>query len=379
MVEPMDNSTRPGPAKVRGVYEHPKGSGVWWICYFENGRRHREKVGARQLAISAYAKRKIDIREHKFFPEQIRPVYLRFEELAADALEYCRQYHVTAGHGRDLRQMNTLLRWFKGHVATTITPQDIERKLAALSDAGRKPATLNRYRSMLSLIFSLGMRNGKVKANPAREVRRRTENNERVRHLDEEEEQALRAVIQARFPDREAELDLALQTGMRRGEQYQLRWQDANLASGIITIPRSKHGGVRHIPINSTARAVLEGLRSRTGSQLYVCPGPQQNRESTNSRWFEKAVRTAGVEDFRWHDLRHTFASRLAMAGVNLRAIQELLGHKSVAMTQRYTHLSDSHLRQAIEQITTPPMPASEQPKIAANVLQFRASGTRTK
>src|SRR5215467_1227472 len=121
-------------------------------------------------------------------------------------------------------------------------PQDIERKLNALAEDGRKPATVNRYRTLLSLVFSLAVRNGKLVSNPVRLVKRRKENNERVRFLELEEETSLRGKIRECYPEHESEFDLALHTGMRRGEQYRLRWQDVDLRSGIITIPLSKHG-----------------------------------------------------------------------------------------------------------------------------------------
>jgi integrase len=120
--------------------------------------------------------------------------------------------------------METILTWFPDRSAEQITPQDIERKLATLADSGLKPATLNRYRTLLSLIYSLAIRNGKLAINPVRNVKPRKENNERVRFLDEPEELAVRAKIRELYPEREPEFDLALHTGMRRGEQYQLRW-----------------------------------------------------------------------------------------------------------------------------------------------------------
>lgn len=227
----------------RGVFEKKKGSNVWWVNYYENGRQHREKVGRKSTAIALYQKRKTEILEGKFFP-QTRQGRISFEELAADALEYSRQHHVARGYKEDLLQVKTLLHWFKGYPAGSITPQQIEAKLAELADAGRSPATLNRYRSRLSLIYSVAIRNGKQSKNPLKNVKRRKENNERVRFLEEAEGRALRAIIRERYPNREAEFDLALNTGMRRGEQFQLRWQDVDLERGVITIPRSKNGEV---------------------------------------------------------------------------------------------------------------------------------------
>jgi site-specific recombinase XerD len=105
--------------------------------------------------------------------------------------------------------METILAWFRDRSAEEITPQDIERKLTTLADTGLKPATLNRYRTLLSLIYSLAIRNGKLLVNPVRSVKRRKENNERVRFLEEREELALRERIRELYPDRESEFRAA--------------------------------------------------------------------------------------------------------------------------------------------------------------------------
>jgi len=259
--------------------------------------------------------------------------------------------------------METLLNWFREHVAEEITPQDIERKLSELASEGRKPATVNRYRTLLSLVFSLAVRDGKLATNPVRQVKRRKENNERVRFLEVDEEAKLREKIRKFCPQREPEFDLALHTGMRRGEQYRLRWQDVDLRRGIITIPLSKHGEARRIQINSTSRTALLRLREhgerkenkesvRVLGVGYVCPGYEGPRKRDWRHWFQDVVEKAELSDFRWHDLRHTFASRLVMAGVPLRAVQVLMGHKCIETTLRYSHLGETELHKAVERLT---------------------------
>jgi integrase len=189
--------------------------------------------------------------------------------------------------------------------------------------------------------------------NPARLVKLRKENNAVVRFLEVQEEQKLRGVLRERYPRLEAELDLALNTGMRRGEQYRLRWEDVNFRLGFITIPRSKHGERRYIPINSSARVALEMLQQQTDGSGYVIPGPNGPRNKDPRRTFEAAVKQSGIPNFRYHDIRHTFASRLVMAGVDLRTVQELMGHKTVAMTIRYSHLAPSHQKEAVERLVS--------------------------
>lgn len=336
----------------RGIFEKVPGSGIWWVCYFDQlGRKHREKAGSKSAAILLYRKRKQQVLEGKKLPEKLRGAPASFREISKDALEYSRATKVPDAYKIDCYHMKTIRSWFDDRAAEQITPQEIERKLGDLAETGRKPATLNRYRALISLVYSHAARNGKVSLNPVRQVTRRKENNVRVRFLEYEEEEAIRAKIRELCPEREPEFDLALHTGMRRGEQYRLRWQDADLRRGIITIQRSKHGGSRHIPINSTARASLTKLREQCDGIGYICPGFEGPRNRDRRRWFEEVVSEAQVRNFRWHDLRHTFCSRLAMDGVPLCTIQALAGHKRIETTLRYAHLAEGHLRDAIERL----------------------------
>ena len=339
--------------KQRGIFEKHPGSGVHWIRYADGtGRIRREKAGTKSAAVTLYRKRKTEILEGRKLPKNLRLANISFEEIARDALEYSRTTKVREAYRIDRWRMATLLRWFRNHNASDLNPQEIERRLNELSAEGLKPATLNRYRTLLSLTFSLGVRNGKLTSNPVRLVKRRKENNERVRFLEDEEEIGLRKKIRESHPSHEAEFDLALHTGMRRGEQFGLRWQDVDLKRGIITIPRSKHGEVRHIQINSVARAALQTLLQLGDGLGYVCPRFQGPESREAREWFNQVLRQAKIQNFRWHDLRHTFASRLVMAAVPLRAVQVLLGHKRIETTLRYSHLGEAHLREAVERLT---------------------------
>ncbi len=344
--------------RYRGVFEKFPASGQWWIRYVDStGRIRREKAGTKGNAIDLYRKRKTEALTGKKLPEKLRSATVSFAEISRDALEYSKQRKVPDAARGDRWHMETILGWFRDRAASDVTPQDIERRLSELAEENHlMPATVNRYRALLSLTYSVAMRNGKVSANPAKLVRLRKENNARVRFLNDDEETVLRAKIQETYPNGEAEFDLALNTGMRRGEQYRLRWQDVNLETGIITIPLSKNGEKRHVPLNSAARAALDTLWDRRKAPGYVCPGVEDHERARDwRRWFENAVIAAKIENFRWHDLRHTFASRLVMAEIDLRTVQELLGHKTIAMTVRYSHLSPTHLREAVERLTEKP------------------------
>jgi len=291
--------------------------------------------------------------EGKKLPEKLRSAAVGFKEIANDALAYSNTNK--RSYRDDAYRMQQLLEWFGSRVADSITPQEIERALADAAESRKwLPATANRHRSLLSMTYRLAIRNGKVRENPVRQVPRKRENNIVARFLEAEEEGKLRAKVRALYPEREPEFSLALHTGMRRNEQHRLRWQDVNLRAGIITIAHSKHGGARHVPINSVAENALEILSKHRDGSEYVCLGSARRDGRDWERWFEECVREAEIRDFRWHDLRHTFASRLAMAGVPLRTIAELLGHKTLAMVMRYAHLAPAHLRDAVERIVGP-------------------------
>lgn len=196
------------------------------------------------------------------------------------------------------------------------------------------------------------MRNGKVKANPARLVAARAENNARVRYLLPDEEKALRTAMENGRLCYIPALDVALNSGMRLSEQFSLTWEAIDFGRKEIVLDETKNGSSRHIPMNSTCEAAFRSLvvagqkpadrvfSSRHGKAI-----------NTPRKWFEASAEEAGITDLTWHSLRHTFCSRLAMAGVDIRTIAQLAGHKTLAMAMRYSHLSPSHNLSAIEKL----------------------------
>jgi site-specific recombinase XerD len=333
----------------RGIFEKVRGSGAWWICYFDaNGKKRREKVGMKSAALQLYRKRKTEVMEGKKLPEKIRAKKASFEEVAKDALEYSKA-HKRSYHDDEVR-MAKLREWLGQRPAESISPQEIERWLLCKAEE-LKPATLNRYRALLSLTYRLGMQNGKVQSNPARLVRQRKEDNGRIRFLSQDEEQALRRVLQRDYLHHVAELDLALNTGLRRSEQYGLTWDCVDFERRQLTVPLSKNGTCRHIPLNDAALAALRAAETLRNESPHIFLTSSGVPLRSPRFWFDAAAKDAKLADFTWHCLRHTFASRLVMAGVDLRTVQELMGHKTIQMTVRYAHLAPQHQFLAVQRL----------------------------
>ena len=147
---------------------------------------------------------------------------------------------------------------------------------------------------------------------------------------------------------------LAVNTGLRRGELFSLTWVDVDLGRAILTIRghTAKSGTTRHVPLNAEALDVLRRWKAQTGAQgNLVFPAEDGERLNNVRKSWAGVLKAAGIRDFRFHDLRHHFASRLVMAGVDLYVVKELLGHSSIQMTERYSHLAPEHKAAAVARL----------------------------
>jgi site-specific recombinase XerD len=137
-------------------------------------------------------------------------------------------------------------------------------------------------------------------------------------------------------------------------------WGRVDLVRKLVTIPNSKNGKTRHIPLNSIAVAAFQTLRRSLNTDGPVFVNMHGERLRGYKHWFGPAVREAGIQDFTWYCLRHSFASRLVMAGVDLRTVADLMGHKTIQMTMRYAHLAPAHQLAAVECIVSHPAVQAE-------------------
>ena len=330
--------------KVRGVFEKTPGSGVWWIQYFDaDGRRRREKIGSKSAAIKTVELRRTKTREGAKMPVNIRAKKITFSEISESALAWSRANKRSSAH--DVFRMPKLVAQFGPRQAEDIEPSEITEWLESQSEWTL--ATRNRYLALMKLTYRLAQSLGKIKTNPTRLVRQRKENNERIRYLSAAEEIKLRAVMEKDYPDRIPEFEIALMTGMRMGEQFTLDWSEIDLGAGTVHLSQTKNGRSRFVRLNSRALSVMGMLSERSVGSGRVFPSKRPD-------WFREAIRKAGIKQFTWHCLRHTFATRLIMAGVDLKTTQELMGHLSITMTARYAHLSPEHRAAALEKLCPP-------------------------
>ena len=198
---------------MRGVYENPIGSGIWWVHYYGAGKRHREKVGRKSDAIKLYQSRKADVVAGRKLPELRNSKVVALSELIDDVLEFVAHHK----DNRSYKSKGEIVRKALGSKpAADLTPQELERWLRTRC---KTPATANRYKAFISLCYREGVRNGKVFVNPARLVRQRKEGTGRLRFLSREEYDRLHKVITARFPEHLAEFVVSVHTGMRLSEQ----------------------------------------------------------------------------------------------------------------------------------------------------------------
>ena len=247
-----------------GIFEKPPKSGIWHISYCDrSGQRHREKVGGKSQAADAYSQRRREIREGRYVPPAKRKGQT-FRDLANAALEDKRIRLADRSYKSDLGRVEQILPMLGHFEIAAIQPSHISEVLAKLRNKGLCGSSANRYRSMLSSVFNFGVRMGMCQSNPIIQVKRFKENESRVRWLRPEEEEKLRAVIREDCPEREAEFDLSLYTGMRRGEQFTLKWVNVDLERGILEV--NGKTGRRFIHCNSTAKAALVSIRQITNA-----------------------------------------------------------------------------------------------------------------
>ena len=258
------------------------------------------------------------------------------------------------------RYYKTQLGWWRDKIGNIllaeITPaliieyRDMLAQTKTVRGAKKSNATVNRYMAALSSAISTAVKEwGWMEDNPVRKVSKLKEPRGRVRYLsDEERGRFLDACKESQNLDLYTVVILSMSTGGRQNEIWGLRWSNVDLKNGFVTFEDTKNNEPRSVPIQGLALELIEERSNKTSGGLVFPSMTDPKRHFDFRRPFQMALKAAQIEDFRWHDLRHCTASYLVMSGVDMRTVAEILGHKNLQMTQRYSHLSPAHLKDAV-------------------------------
>lgn len=369
---PRSWSTRKKDQAPRGLFRHPSEEwGVRYTC--AAGRIHQEKAGPiKTVALRVYHDRRArahdepgwcpreerrQARERALVERQSEARRLTFGEYGEQYLIWARLHH--RGWRTEESRIDLIEKAFGRVKLDAISARDVEGFLDGLLQ-GRSHSTRNRYRTLLHAMFNRAIRHGHATTNPVTGVGKFKEPEGRIKFLLGEEEGM---VCDALHPDLQPLFTVSVHTGLRWGEQLALQWQDVDVLIQQIRVRQSKTGYTRQVPMNSIVRSVVLDIAAlrRTPNEpeepVFTCLHKQPDR------FFPKAVERARkallgagrdasrLDGYTWHCNRHTFASRLVMAGVDLRSIQALGGWRTLGMVQRYSHLAPDHLREAVERL----------------------------
>jgi integrase len=326
-----------------------KRGSTWWMSFMYQGQQVRRSTGTadKRLAEAILGKVKVQIIEGQFFEKPESQHRTLAELLDRYTCEHAAR---RANHRRELTSIKNLKRFFGNPTLDQITPKLIVAYKNQRYTDGVKPATMNRELAALKKAFNLARREWEwCTDNPVCRVSMEKENNTRDRWLTVEEE---RRLLTTAAPWLQELVVFAIYTGMRMGEILALTWAGVDLFRRTVTVFRSKNGERRTIPVNTTVLDLLKykyAARPRTTDIVFHSHTHTPIDGSNVRRALIAALDIAKIQDLHFHDLRHTFATRMVQAGINLYKVQRLLGHKSPIMTQRYAHHYPESLRDGVD------------------------------
>jgi excisionase family DNA binding protein len=322
----------------------------WYIYYRVEGKRVRQVVQNAQSRADALKVLQIKVADafrgrHGFKQKEKQIKFTEFAELYL--INYAK---VNKNSWKDDEYcIEKLKKFFRNSYLHETSSFDVEKAKAELVKK-RKPSRVNRYLALLKKMFNLAIDWGYVKENPVNRVEFFSEkDNLKERILSEDEEERL---LEECAEHLKPIVVTALHTGMRRGEILSLKWNQVNLLKRIIRVEKTKSGKIRYIPMNDVLFEELIKLKKQNGKSDHVFLYPRTKKPIADVKTaFNAAKKDAGIKDLRFHDLRHTFASRLVERGVDLITVMDLLGHHSVVVTQRYTHSRADQKMNAVQNL----------------------------
>ena len=331
------------------IYKRGK---IWYIGYSVNGRLMREAIGeSRKFAEIVLGKKKAEVREGRFLNVK-KNEKIKFEDFAKTFIELHSKLNKRPRVAkRDEQLINRLSEHFSGKYLYEITPKQIEEYKKTRKEAKRKggktiaAATVNRELACLKCMFNKAIEWNKADENPVRKVKLFKENNKRIRYLEKEE---IKKLLDNSNGNIRSIIIVALNTGMRKSEILGLKWHDIDIEKGIIYLLDTKNGEKREVQINENVKKTLISVPKNAVSPYIFCKEDGSPYKDVR-KYFDTVLKRCGIINFRFHDLRHTFCSQLVMAGIDIKTVQELVGHKSITMTLRYSHLSPDHKKRALD------------------------------
>jgi integrase len=322
---------------------------VYWIEWYQDGQRLRERVGPNKEAAEQRLREVLSARTEGRYVKKSPDARLTFKDLAAWYLELP-EVKAKRSYDRDYRSLNNLLPFFGDKVLREITPALVEayRRKRLAEPSGRTPttltapATVNRELACFKTIFAKAMKNGKAERNPAQGVKLLKENNERDRLLSSDEYARLLAACPAHL---KPVVKVAYHTAMRQGEILNLTWGQVDLKDGFIKLApeHTKTNEGRLVPLHPE---VVDMLKAMTRGLPQAPVFTYQGRSVT---WIRKAFLTAcqkaGIEDFTFHDLRHTAINNWRQDGHDYFRIMAVSGHKTMNVFKRYNTVTREELK----------------------------------
>jgi len=351
-----------------GVYQRGDN---WYIDFTFKGQRVRESIGpSRKGAEKVIAKKKAEIAENKYLDKRKDLDPIRFHDFGKEYLKWAKANKKASTCSKDISIMRSLDKHFEGKNLHEITTWDIEKWKVKRKEK-LKPASVNRELALVKHLFSKAVEWKKVKENPAKIIKRMKGEGRRLRYLMPDEIQILLSNCDGLLWGLLRPLvTVGLHTGARQGELRGLKWSQVDFQLGVITLLDTKNGERRDIPINETVRATLEALEKKS-EFVFPCTNGNGLNHARIHIAFHEALDASGIEDFHFHDLRHTFASNLVMNGAELNDVRVLLGHKNMEMTLRYSHLSPKHKAKAVN-ILDRVFDRSQNPPQVEKVVELR-------
>jgi len=322
------------------------GSVAWQYDFMHDGIRYRGLGGATKtqaLRVQEKIRNQVLNGEHDLIEHRKNP---RIDDFVVTFLD--RRRHLKSKK-RDNLSARTLLKFFSGKTLREIAPGDIEDYVLHRKAQNIANATINRELACLKRMYNLAMRWGDAKKNPVSEIDFLKEPPGRSRYLSKEE---MARLLNSCNEHLRPLVFTALYTGMRLSELLTLKWSQVfidNVLDPYIELVETKNGKSRLVPISDDLVTVLESVRGHHTEYVFI--GERGNPLKSVKKPFETALRKAAITEFRFHDLRHTFASHFIMNGGDVLALKEILGHSSLKMVERYAHLAQAHKRRQVNNL----------------------------